>query len=400
MTLLAACLGLWAAVSPAAWTQTGATPPPAAVALTTAPMVSLGLPLAFGEGPWYLGEVLFFSGGKLAIGGYAWSDHVRSKPGMLATRADILGDVDSLKGLETIESVTPSLYEIPGSRTPPEYAAIAVSTAQVRLVFDVTPKAEAAAAKSKTPILAPPAPVSGLVLTPTAYRGTGRFSTPGLGLDFNGMYVIGRLYGKNSFANSLHHTNYIDRVGLWLLGADGKMQLQSETAVRPAFAAGVQGSFLFRDSGQPSVSSTANPTVTVNASEKSTRILTDAYVVASKKFGPVRASAGLMLGDMGDAVAQMSEFLTPDALTFLANQPGQTVRSNTVPFVSLFGLPRKSQPLGLEIMKFNGAALNPMLINFKIGYFLHFNFDVGLLKFQGGYDLLGLLQFRFNEFPR
>ena len=63
-------------------------------------------------------------------------------------------------------------------------------------------------------------------------------------------------------------------------------------------------------------------------------------------------------------------------------------------------LPKPQYPLAVEFIKFNGAPLNPWLMNFKVGYFLHLNFDVGLLKFQGGYDLLGLLQFRFNQFPR
>ena len=394
--IAATCLGLWALIAAPASAQQA--PPPLAPVVSTAaaPMISLGRPLPIDNGPWVLGEVLFFSAGKLA-NDYAWRDRVRARRGVLYTRSDVLGDVDNLLGLGKFDRVTPTLYEIPNAPVPPEYATIAVSTSQARLVFDVAEKVSVSTAPH---FVAPPSSVSGLVLTPTAYRGTGKFSTPGLGLDFNGMYVIGRLYGKNTFGNALRHTNYIDRVGLWMLGADGKMQLQSEGAARPAVAVGVQGTFLFRDSGQPAVSSSANPTVTVNASQKSTHLLSDAYFVASKKLGPVRASAGVMQGNMGNAVAQMSEFLTPDALNFLAGQPGQTVRSNTVPFVSLFGLPRKSQPLGVEIMKFDGAALRPWLINFKVGYFLHMNFDVAFLKFQGGYDLLGLLQFRFSQFPR
>ena len=50
-------------------------------------------------------------------------------------------------------------------------------------------------------------------------------------------------------------------------------------------------------------------------------------------------------------------------------------------------------------VKFNGAPLNPWLVNFKVGYFLKLNFDIALLKYQGGYDLLGVLQFRYNYFP-
>ena len=51
-------------------------------------------------------------------------------------------------------------------------------------------------------------------------------------------------------------------------------------------------------------------------------------------------------------------------------------------------------------MKFNGAPMNPWLINFKIGYFVKLNFDIAYLKYQGGYDVLGVLQFRYNYFPQ
>lgn len=361
------------------------------------PQISLGKPLPLENGPWVLGEVLFFSGGKLASD-YSWRDRIRGKRGALYTRADVIVDVESLMALGKFDKVTPSLFEIPNTPVPPEFLTVAASTSQVRLVYDVVEKVAISSGPAK--FVAPPAAISGLVLTPTAYRGTGRFKTPGMGLDFNGMYLIGRLYGKNNFSNATRRTNYIDRVGVWLLSADGKIQIQSESALRPAMAFGGQGTFLLRDSGQPRITDTTGASVAVNPSQKNTRLLSDAYFVASKKLGPVHASLGLMQGNFGDAVAQFSEFLTPDSLTFLANQRGQTVRSRTIPFLSLFGLPKASQPLGIEIMKFNGAALNPILINFKLGYFLKMNFDVALLKFQGGYDLLGLIQFRFNQFPR
>ena len=385
----------WQAQPP--WMTQGSTPTATVPVAPAVPAVSLGNKLPLDNGPWVLGEVLFFSGGKLASD-YAWRDRVRGKRGLLYTRTDVMSDVDSLMGLGKFNKVTPSIFEIPNSPVPPEFTTIAASTSQVRLVFEVEEKISTAPAKAK--FIAPPAAISGILLTPTAWRGAGRFSTPGMGLDFNGMYVIGRLYGKNNFANSTRHVNYIDRVGVWLLGADGKMQIQSEGDIRPAVAVGGQGMFLFRDSGQPTVSDTTGANVAVNASQKTTRLLSDAYFVASKKFGPVRSSIGVLEGNFGDVVAEFSEFLTPDSLTFLANQKGATVTSRTVPFFSLFGLPKPSQPLGLEFMKFNGAVLNPWMINFKVGYFLHLNFDVGYLHFQGGYDVLGLIQFRFNQFPR
>ena len=33
-------------------------------------------------------------------------------------------------------------------------------------------------------------------------------------------------------------------------------------------------------------------------------------------------------------------------------------------------------------------------------HLIKLNFDIAYLKYQGGYDVLGVLQFRYNHFPR
>jgi hypothetical protein len=96
----------------------------------------------------------------------------------------------------------------------------------------------------------------------------------------------------------------------------------------------------------------------------------------------------------------MSEFLTPEALRFYNSEaPGTMVKSRTVPFASVLYFIRPDYPIGFEIMKFNGAHMNPYLINFKLGRLLRLNFDLAYLKYRGGYDILGLFQFRYNHFP-
>jgi len=260
-------------------------------------------------------------------------------------------------------------------------------------------------ASTKTAKPQAPAAVSGVVLTPTAYRGAGRYSTPGMGLDINAAYYIGRLYGVNDFPLAPAKTNYIDRLGVWLLTADGKMQVQSETSLRPAMAVGVQATAMLRDSPQPTVN--ASPTLTVKVSNSSTQLLSNAYLVLSKKFGPARASLGVMEGNIGNLPANLSEFLTSQALMYYrtgangsqVNLSGTVVKSETVPFASLLFIPKPAYPLGIEVMKFNGAPLNPWLINLKVGYFIKLNFDLSMLKYQGGYDVLGDIQFRYNFFP-
>jgi len=365
------------------------------VSASSAPALNLGQPLSLDKGPWVLGEIVFVSNNQL-VANMTWRDQVRGAPGELYTKADILSDADNLKSLGDFSSVTPGVYAIPGSPTPSEYFGISASTNEVRLVFDV---AEKTVAKSTTALAALPVPVSGMILTPTAYRGMGHFINPGLSLDFNGTYYIGRLYGKNNYANDPAHTNYLDQVGLWLLTIDGKMQVQSETKYRPALAFGTEGTLSFLDTSQPTPVNNTAPSETVTVASNKTKILTDAYVVASKKFGPVRTSVGYMQGDMGDFVSQLSSFLSPNAFIFYHGEPGQTVHTNSVPFASVFGFPHKNMPLGVEVMQFNGAALHPILFNFRVGSFLHANFDVGYLRFDGGYDVLGLINFRWSEFP-
>jgi len=356
---------------------------------------NLGQPLSVSGGPWVLSEVLFFSAGRV-VSDYAWRDRVRGRRGQIYTNTDLQNDVETLMGLGAFERVTPAVYAISGQIVPSEFAAVTISTNQVRVVFNVNEKPKAADAKPK--LLIPPSAVSGLILTPTAYRGAGKFNNPGLGLDINAAYFIGRLYGKNIYQDSPRKTNYIDRIGLWTLTADGKMQVQSDAGWRPAVAVGGQHMLVFRDSPQPTV---ATPGVSVKVNSKNTKTYTSGYVVASKNLRSTRVSAGLMQGGIGEFVSGLSEFLTPEALKFYAHDaPGTEVHSRTVPFASVFYLVKPDYPIGFEVMKFNGAATNPYMVNFKIGRLLKLNFDLAYLKFRGGYEVLGLFQFRYNHFPR
>jgi hypothetical protein len=372
---------------------------PVAAATTTAnSTIQLGNPLSVTGGPWVLAETLFFSNGKI-VSDYAWRDKLRGQRDQLYSANDLQTDLQTLMTLNVFSRVTPAVYAIPSQPIPSQFANIAVSTNEVRVVFDVDMKASTEPIKPK--LVTPPSAVSGLILTPTAYRGAGKNNTPGLGLDINAAYFIGRLYGKNSYAESPTKTNYIDRIGLWTLTADGKMQVQSDGPWRPAVAVGGQATLVFRDSPQPTINT---PAVSVKVDSKSSRILTNAYVVISKNIYGVRSSVGLMQGNIGDLAGQMSEFLTPEAIRFYRDpsphSPVGPIMSRTVPFASILYLRKPDYPIGVEFMKFNGANGNPILINFKIGRFLKLNFDVAVLKYTGGYDILGLFQFRYNHFPR
>jgi len=361
---------------------------------------SLGIPLSQDAGPWVIGEALFE--GLRSVSEYALRDRIRARRGTLFTPSDVQADLGEITKIPAVVGAKAELFAIADQPVPERYASIAISTMMVRILDRVeekslllpgltqpsTGQAEPGADKKLT---LPPVAVSGVVMTPTAYRGLDQFNRPGLGLDINTAYYIGRLYGKNSLSAN-NQTNYLDRLGVVFLSADGKIQIQSEGDWRPAMAVGGRGTFTARDSPQPTV-------VTVQVSNDSTRILSDAYWVMSKKIFGVRSSLGYALGNNGERVALLTEFLTDQALSF-AGHPNQHATSKSTLFGSLMWLPHPNYPLAVEFMKPNGMALNPILLNFKVGYFLKLNFDLSYLRFRGGWDLLGQFQFRYTQYPR
>ncbi len=244
-------------------------------------------------------------------------------------------------------------------------------------------------------------PLSGIVLMPTAFRGKG-LNSVGLGLDFNAAYYIGRLYGKNTYDWTVEKKNYLDRIGLWLLSADSKMQVQSEDGWRPAMAAGVQGILKFRDAAQPSLN---QPSVTTKINSKNTDTYANAYVVFSKRLRRSKniiLNAGYSDGDMPKVIYSMSEFLSDEAINLGNGRPATApVR---IPSGMLFGgilwLPKPDSPIGLEIMAPQGAPQAPVLYNIHLGSLLKLNFELSYLTFKNGWDLMGMFQFRYNYLPK
>ncbi len=242
--------------------------------------------------------------------------------------------------------------------------------------------------------------LSGIVLMPTAYRGRGGYNSIGLGLDFNAAYYIGRLYGKNTLAWTTQKKNYLDRIGLWLLSADSKMQVQTEGKWRPAMAAGVQGILKFRDAAQPTLN---QPSVSTKIDSKNTDTYANAYVAITKRLHPkLILNAGYSDGDMPKVIYSLSEFLSKEAINLSNGRP--TSESITLPTGMLFGglmwLPRMDSPIGIEVMLPQGAPQKPTLINLHLGTLLKLNFELSYLTFKGGWDLMGMFQFRYNYLPK
>ncbi len=237
---------------------------------------------------------------------------------------------------------------------------------------------------------------SGIVLTPTAYRGSGENSI-GAGLDFNAAYYIGRLYGKNSYSWTLEKKNYIDRIGIWLLMADAKLQVQSEKGKRPALSFGAIGCWQFRDSPQPTLN---RPSVSVKIDDKNTHAYASAYGVISKKFFSDRIllNAGYMDGDFTKIIYQLSEFLSDEAL-FL-NGYSSPSKSNPALFGGVLWMLKKDFPVGFEVIIPQGAPQKAKLFNVHLGTLLKLNFELSYLTFDGGWDLMGMFQFRYSYFPK
>jgi|GEM_PF-1073634 len=240
----------------------------------------------------------------------------------------------------------------------------------------------------------PAVPLSGVVLMPTAYRGRG-VNKIGPNLDINGAYFIGRLYGKNSLSWTTSKKNYLDRIGLWMLSLDAKMMVQTETTWRPAMAVGALGSFAFRDSGNAKLNTTGNTTVSVNSASG----LASAYVAFSKRpHKRLITTVGYMEGSMADQLPMLSEYLSKEALE-LDGDTGEAT-SRYMAFANVLWLLKPDFPIGAEIMIPQGAARSPKLINLHLGNLLKMNFELSYLTYTGGWDLLGMFQFRYNYFPR
>ncbi len=292
------------------------------------------------------------------------------------------------------------LYTVPAISTATVPQGMAISTVPSQGI-----PAQSPALPEKIQPLSPPkeftaSPISlsGMVLMPTAYRGAGK-NTIGLSLDFNTAYYIGRLYGANKLDWTIQKTNYMDRVGVWLIMVDGKMLVQTESKWRPAMAAGVMGVLYYRDAQQAGINTSLNFTLQSGQTQKSNN-MSSAYVVFSKRPHPkFITSLGYMEGNTPDILPMLSEFLSRNALR-LSGHPDQSATSRNMLFGGFTWLVKPNFPLGAEILIPQGAPAKPKLINFQLGRLIKLDFEVSLLTFEGGWDLLGMVQFRYTSFPR
>ena len=96
-------------------------------------------------------------------------------------------------------------------------------------------------------------------------------------------------------------------------------------------------------------------------------------------------------------INSLSEYLSAEART----QNGLTgIRdASGMIFGGFMWLPRPDSPVSVEFMVPQGAPMSPKLVNLHLGSMLKLNFEISYLKFRGGWDMLGIFQFRYNYWP-
>ncbi|MDP2866678.1 MAG: hypothetical protein Q8O90_10590, partial [Elusimicrobiota bacterium] len=143
--------------------------------------------------------------------------------------------------------------------------------------------------------------------------------------------------------------------------------------------------------------------LTVKATGKKTDTYANAYLVLTKRPHPkVILNAGYSDGDMPKVIYSLSEFLSKGAIN-RSNNRSESAELQ-IPTGMLFGglmwLPKKDSPVGLEVMIPQGAPQSPRLYNLHLGTLLKLNFEISYLTFKGGWDLMGMFQFRYNYLPK
>ncbi|MCX7905565.1 MAG: hypothetical protein N2446_02560 [Elusimicrobiales bacterium] len=237
--------------------------------------------------------------------------------------------------------------------------------------------------------------ISGLILTPTAYRGKG-INEIGTALDINAVYYIGRLYAKNNFNWTTNKKNYLDRIGLWYLEGDGKLLLQKEQKHIPAFSSGLKLSFTFRDSPQPNLNS---PSASFKVDSKNTNQLLSLYLVLSKHISKnFITSFGYSNGDISKTVFMLSEFLSNTSSQLTYNKK-LSISDSTI-FINSFYVIKEKNLVGFEIIIPQGSTFSPKLINFQLANFLKLNFQLSYLNYKNGSELLGMFNFRYSFYPK
>ncbi|MBI4667648.1 MAG: hypothetical protein HY747_00435 [Elusimicrobia bacterium] len=236
-------------------------------------------------------------------------------------------------------------------------------------------------------------PTPGIMIVPSAYRKVPIYDTPTgetgkllpMNIDITTIYFIGRIYSYNRLEELTNQRSVLfTRLGVWFLQLDGKMILEKESRFFPQLAAGAEGAYLLRDSKAPGIQ---NPTFAFNFQKENSRSFTGIFAVASKQIGRLQATAGWISGSSPAKLIYLTEFLPS------AQQPSQGIFGGIS-----FQVSRRFN-FQAEAVRALGTTEKPMLLNIKMGSAAHTNFDVGYLRYNRGFEILGHFSFRYTLYP-
>lgn len=232
------------------------------------------------------------------------------------------------------------------------------------------------------PGFARPRSRSSLILASTAYRGLGRQDENGFTGDLQFAYYIGTLYGQQDPELS-KQALYLDPISLWLLLADLKYTLFTESQFPLSVAAGAKGGVsLF--AGQQSSSGGS-----FTFSDKSQlNPIWGGYVSFSRSLGNWGVHGGYLRGTFGDTVFFLSKYLEAESgpSCFYAGTEFPLARRMNVALEVLYPLDAQFQ-----------SRQHPCLVNLHVDRL--FNFDIGYLHWDRGWAVLGYFNLRFTLFP-
>ncbi len=213
----------------------------------------------------------------------------------------------------------------------------------------------------------------------------------GLNLDFILSYYIGRLFGKNDpYGSSKYRTDYITRIGLWLLTVDGKLTLPYLENRLFSLALGGRYTYMFRDISQPSPG--AAPTFTIKPGKSAS--LPATYVAVSKAWTKNAVHIGALWGKEDEVIPSLSEYIY-----YYYYKVGQWQKSKAIVFGGIHTRIIPHLNLKIEALNLLGNPLKPWLFNIDLGRFLPANFQLAYFCYKYGWDILGYFNFRYTFYP-
>ncbi len=251
-----------------------------------------------------------------------------------------------------------------------------------------------------------PAPRTGLVLMPSAFRND-ISNNYGLNVDIMFAYFIGSMYGQHNITTADavgdaivdKGNDAMGKLGVWLLTGDAKWTFFNEGDTMPSFGAGYMYTILLQDSiGAGGSSQTTGGSASFSLGTKdSFKSMQGFYFVMSKNvIWDFTLHGGYLVGNQLAFMPYLSTYL----YDYFPTGSEKLTKDKILDKGIYAGISRPlfgRTGIRVEYITTVGASRSPYIINTHIDHFI--NFDVSYFKFNGGYAWLGYINFRFTVFP-